>query len=122
MKITIPAIECKSEREPDFYRVLDWLKSNLNLRRSVKEALMNNYLVDAVLEGSEEAEVLRCVAVVKRALIIQMNELDRLEARLRGEPLPPLQTQTVMPPMTQQEPESELADTAINLIDDPDED
>jgi hypothetical protein len=122
MKITIPAIECKSEREPDFYKVLDWLKSNLNLRRSVKDALMNAYLVDAVLEEAEEAEILRCVAVVKRALVIQMNELDRLEARLRGEPLPPLQTQTVMPPMTQHEPESEPANTGINLIDDPDED
>jgi hypothetical protein len=122
MKITIPAIECRSEREPDFYRVLDWLKSNLNLRLSVKDALMNAYLVDAVLEGAEEAEVLKCVAVVKRALVIQMNELDRLEARLRGEPLPPLLTQTVMPPMSQPEPETELAHTGINLIDDPDED
>lgn len=120
MKITVPAIECRSEREPDFYLVLDWLKSNLNLRRSVKDALMNAYLVDAVLEGSEEAEVLRCVAVVKRALAIQMNELDRLETRLRGEPLLPLQTQTVLMPRTQ--PEAEAADTEINLIDDPDED
>jgi hypothetical protein len=122
MKITIPAIECKSEREPDFYRVLDWLKSNLNLRRSVKEALMNAYLVDAVLESADQAEVLRSIAVVKRAIAIQMNELDRLEARLRGEPLPPLQTQTILMPRTQPEPESEPADTAINLIDDPDED
>lgn len=83
---------------------------------------MNAYLVDAVLEESEEAEVLRYVAVVKRALTIQMNELERLEARLRGEHFPTLQTQTTLMPMTQPEPEAEPAASEINLIDDPDED
>lgn len=83
MKITI---ECREEREPDLYIVMNWLKNSGIVERSaVKSALMNTYLVEAMLDGQlPPAEILDRISLTRCAITRFLNDLDRIERNMTG--------------------------------------
>jgi hypothetical protein len=95
--VKIPMIDVRVERDPDLYKVMMWLREGfLGVNEAVKNALVSRYLITALVsEGASSEETLRQISNVRAAIALQLDELNRVESRLTGQPIQPIQAITL---------------------------
>jgi hypothetical protein len=92
MAIKIPMIDVRAERDPDLYKVVMWLKDGyMSIYEAVKNALVSRYIITALVDGGASSEeILRHTSTVRAAIALQLDELNRVESRLTGQPIQPM--------------------------------
>lgn len=91
--VKIPMVDVRIERDPELYAVVMWLREGyLGINEGVKNALVPRYLITALVSGGASSEeILRHISGVRTAIALQLDELNRVESRLTGQPIQPIQ-------------------------------
>jgi hypothetical protein len=67
-----------------------WLKRKfgVNFENAIENALVKRFLIPALVsEGASSEEILRHISNAKAAISLQIDELNRIESRLTGQPI-----------------------------------